>query len=97
MSTRAALALCTVAVGLSACTPTPMSMDRAMEICSDRARDALGPRGYIAAGASSTGASYTSIGIGIHSDFLLGRDPEGIYQQCVLARTGQLPPRPARL
>lgn len=97
MSARPALAIFVVAAILSACAPTPMRMDRAMEICSDRARDALGPRGFIAAGASSTGASYTSIGIGIHSDFLLGRDPEAIYQQCVLARTGELPPRPARL
>lgn len=77
---------------LAACGP--MSPEQAARHCEDRARAATGPTGSIGVGISSGGHTRTSIGIGVTSDFLLGRDPQEVYENCVRRKTGQGPIRP---
>jgi hypothetical protein len=76
---------------LAACGP--MSPQLAADLCEERARGAVGPTGEIFMGVSNRGP----VGggeISISSDYLTGRDPQVIYEQCVYARTGQGPVRP---
>jgi hypothetical protein len=73
-------------LGLAACTPVPMSPERAQ-----------GPTGRIAIGTNSNTGPFTNAEIGISADYLAGRDPVEVYTQCVIARTGAGPIRPPRL
>ena len=79
---------------LAACGP--MSPEHAARVCEERARGALGPSGYVAAGISTAGPRARGE-IGVTSDYLQGRDPQRLYEQCVRARSGQGPIRPPRL
>jgi hypothetical protein len=79
--------------GLAACAPAPISVQRAMAQCSDRARQAVAPSGRIVVGVGSGGVR-GGVSIGVTEDFLRGRDPVEVYNQCVLARSGQNPTRP---
>lgn len=75
-------------LAVSACGP--MSPERAADLCEDRARAATGPTGEIGIGVGSNGAS-SSIEVGITSDYIRGRDPQIVYEQCVREKTGQGP------
>ena len=95
---RALLPLAASAALLAACAPPPpMDPVRAAAICDQQARAAQGPTGEITIGASSDDGPYLDTEIGLSSDFLTGRDPVEVYEQCVLARTGAPPIRPPRL
>lgn len=76
---------------LAACGP--VSPERAADMCEDRARAATGPTGEIGVGVGSEGAS-GRVEIGITSDFIRGRDPYIVYEECVRQKTGQGPIRP---
>jgi hypothetical protein len=76
---------------LAACGP--MSPELAADLCEERARGATGPQGEVHLGLSSNGP-VAGGEISISSDYLTGRDPQVIYEQCVYARTGQGPVRP---
>ena len=76
---------------LAACGP--MSPELAAELCEERARGAVGPTGEVFAGISNRGP-VGGAEISISSDWLTGRYPQVIYEQCVYARTGQGPIRP---
>lgn len=91
---RTGMIILTLAAGIAACGP--ISPERAADQCEERARDALGPTGEARIG---TGTNGTSVGltIGITSDFIKGRDPQDVYQSCVLQKTGQAPIRPLSL
>lgn len=80
---------------LAACGP--ISAERAADLCEDEARKAVGPTGEIGIGVNSGGDVTNRIEIGISSDFLLGKDPEQVYADCVRRRTGQAPIRPLEL
>ena len=45
----------------------------------------------------SDGDAVSSISIGISSEFLRGKDPQRVYENCVFQKTGQGPIRPLRL
>ena len=77
---------------LAACGP--ISPERAAELCEDRAREAAGPTGEVSIGVNSDGEIISGFEIGISSDYLRGRDPQLIYEQCVWEKTGQGPIRP---
>lgn len=79
---------------LAACTPQPISPERAAEICEDRARAAQGPTGRVSVGTNSNSGGFGSVEIGVSSDFVAGRDPLEVYEQCVFDRTGAAPIRP---
>lgn len=80
---------------LAACGPPDPA--RVMAQCEERARLAQGPTGRIAVGANSKDGRFASVEIGITSDALAGRDPQMVYEECIFARTGALPPRPLNL
>ena len=88
-----ALSLITFA-GLAACTPVPVDPAKAAELCEERARAAQGPTGSVSFGVNSNSGSSTSVEVGLSSDFLAGRDPVQVYEDCVYDRTGQAPIRP---
>ncbi len=76
---------------LAACGP--VSPELAAKQCTERARAAQGPTGKISLGASNKGFQ-SGIEVGISSDFIMGRDPQLVYENCVFDKTGQGPIRP---
>lgn len=89
---RVLMALAPAMLGLAACAPLPV--DQAERICRDSARDALGPRTRAGFGVGSEGVRGGFIEVGISSDYVMGRDPSQIFQECVQRRSGQMPTRP---
>lgn len=82
----------TLLAPLMACGPIPVAQAEAE--CLDRALLAEQPRGTIRVGVSSDGGPYVSGEVGISADYLQGRDPSQVYDECVFQRSGQLPSRP---
>lgn len=80
---------------LAACGP--MSPERAADLCEDRARAAAGPTGEIGIGINNRGETRGSVEIGVTSDYIRGRDPYIVYEECVRQKTGQGPIRPLEL
>ncbi|PHP28586.1 hypothetical protein [Limimaricola cinnabarinus] len=81
----------------AACTQAPLSPLDAARVCEERARAAQAPTGAVSIGASSRSGLSTGLSIGVSGDYLRGRDPLAVYEDCVLSRSGQLPVRPPRL
>ena len=81
-----------VILGLSACGPVPLV--QAERECVEQARLAEAPRGTIHVGVNSDGSSDLGGEVGISTDYLAGRDPSQVYDQCVFNRSGQMPSRP---
>jgi hypothetical protein len=79
-------------VVLAACGPIPVAQAEAE--CFERARLAAQPRGTIHVGVNSNGGTYLGGEIGVSTDYLQGRDPSQVYDQCVFQRSGQMPSRP---
>jgi hypothetical protein len=79
---------------LAGCALPPVDPLRAAAACEERARAAQGPTGNVTIGANSQTGGFASAGIGITGDFLQGRDPQQVYENCVISRTGQPPVRP---
>lgn len=71
-----------------------ISPERAAEICEERARDAQGPTGGVTLGTNSRTGGFASVEIGVTTDFIAGRDPVEVYEECVFDRTGMAPIRP---
>jgi hypothetical protein len=84
-------------LALAACDLPPPDPARVAAECEQRARAAQGPTGSVTLGVNSNTGPYAGAEIGLSSDFLAGRDPIAVYEQCVLARTGQPPIRPPNL
>ncbi len=80
---------------LTACGP--MSPERAADVCEERARAATGPTGEIGIGINNKGETRGSLEIGVTSDYIRGRDPYIVYEECVRQKTGQGPIRPLEL
>lgn len=76
----------------ASCGPVPLA--QAERSCLDRARMAEQPRGTLGIGTSSRGGSYGGLALEVSSDWLAGRDPSAVYQECVVSRSGQMPRRP---
>ena len=77
---------------LAACGPIPLQ--QAEKACFERARLAQRPRGEVFLGANSNGKTAAGLELDISSDFLQGRDPSAVYDQCVYQRSGQPPSQP---
>ena len=84
-------ALCLLIV-LSACGP--VSLPQAEKACFDRARLAQHPRGSVGLGVNSNGKTSGLLELQVSSDFLQGRDPAAVYDQCVYQKTGLPPSQP---
>ncbi|WP_368667897.1 hypothetical protein [Palleronia pontilimi] len=69
---------------LAACgPPSPEAIARA---CADRARAAAGPQGSVGVGIGSGGVA-TDLEVSVTGDFLRGRDPQQVYDECIAGRT----------
>jgi hypothetical protein len=79
-------------LALGACTP--LSVEQAERACLDSARDATGPRTEMGVGVGSHGARGGFVRVGVSSDYIMGRDPAQVFQNCVKRRSGQMPNRP---
>ena len=87
-------------MGLSACAdPKPITVERAMAQCTDRARSAVKPDVNVGVGVGIGRKVRTGVGIGIElsSDYLKGRDPVEVYEECVVAKSGEKPTQPLEL
>ena len=76
---------------LAACSSGPVPLEQAERECWQRAWRAERPRGELAVGASNRG-SIARLDLEISSDYLAGRDPAQIYDQCVFNKSGGLLP-----
>ncbi len=74
-----------------------MSPERAADVCEERARAATGPTGEIGIGINNKGETGGVFEVGITSDYIRGRDPYIVYEECVRQKTGQGPIRPLEL
>lgn len=82
---------------LAACAPPLLSPERAAEVCEAQARAAQGPTGSVTLGVNSDDGPFVGAEIGITGDFLAGRDPLVVYNDCVMQRSGQAPIRAPNL
>ncbi|WP_439136737.1 hypothetical protein [Roseicyclus sp.] len=70
-----------------------VSEENAYAQCSERARLAVQPRGEIGFGVGSDGPAARG-SVTISSDFIAGRDPQVVYDNCFRQLTGAGPTRP---
>jgi hypothetical protein len=76
---------------LSACGP--VSLQQAERECFNRARLAQQPRGEVGVGIGSDGKVRSNIELNISSDYIQGRDPSAVFDQCVYQKSGMVPSR----
>ncbi len=81
--------------GLMSCGP--VSPELAARQCEERANAAVAPTGEVGIGINSDGKVGTRFEIGVTSDFIKGRDPYVVYEECVIQKSGQPPIRPLEL
>lgn len=77
---------------LAACGP--VSLQQAERACFDRARLAQQPRGSVGVGINSNGQASGLLDVQVSTDYLQGRDPSAVYDQCVYQKSGQAPSQP---
>lgn len=77
---------------LSACGP--VSLQQAERACFERARLAQQPRGEVAVGVNSDGRIGGAFELNVSSDYVQGRDPSAVYDQCVMQQSGLPPSQP---
>ncbi len=75
----------------------PISPEEAADQCEERARNAAGPTGEARLGVNSETGVVGGVELTVTSDFLAGKDPQIVYENCVFQKTGQGPVRPLRL
>lgn len=85
------IALATLAA-LAACGPVPVEV--AERQCLNDARLAQQPRGEVGFGIDSQGNVATRVELAVSSDYLMGRDPNQVFINCVHRRSGQFPQTP---
>jgi len=80
------LALSSVALvlALAACEPQQMTLEQAIDFCSEKAAQAAGPTGSAEIGVGSEG-TFANITIGISDSYLRGDDPQLVYDRCMAA------------
>lgn len=71
----------------------PVSVQQAERQCLERAKSTAGPRGEIGMGISN-GKPRSRIKLEVNSDYLMGRDPSAVFDQCVFQKSGQPPSQP---
>ncbi|MDT8853999.1 hypothetical protein RNZ50_02925 [Paracoccaceae bacterium Fryx2] len=76
---------------LAACGP--VTREQAERACYERARLAEAPRGMAGLGVGNRGVA-GKLSVTVTSDYLMGRDPSAIYDQCVYQKSGLPPSQP---
>ncbi|ADO41314.1 hypothetical protein [Ketogulonicigenium vulgare] len=87
-------------VTLTACGAAPsgnVDIVAATAYCEQRARAAMGPTGGVTVGFNNRSGPSAEVELGVNTDFLRGRDPMQVYDECVRRRTGFAPYRPPAL
>jgi hypothetical protein len=92
MKTRLILLAPFIYLPLTGCGPVPVEV--AEQQCLQQAREATGPTGSVSIGVDNHGNVSTGITLGVSSDYLAGRDPNQVYEQCVYRASGQMPRQP---
>ena len=72
----------------------PVSVQQAEKACFERARLAQQPRGTVGLGVNSNGKTSGLLDLQVSTDFLQGRDPSAVYDQCVYQKSGMPPSQP---
>ena len=72
----------------------PVSVQQAEKACFERARLAQQPRGTVGLGVNSNGKTSGLLDLQVSTDFLHGRDPSAVYDQCVYQKSGMPPSQP---
>ena len=72
----------------------PVSLPQAERACFETARLAQHPRGKVGVGVDSNGKVGGGFELNISSDYLQGRDPSAVYDQCVYQKSGLPPSQP---
>ena len=72
----------------------PISVQQAEKACFERARLAQQPRGTVGLGVNSNGKTSGLLDLQVSTDFLQGRDPSAVYDQCVYQKSGMPPSQP---
>ena len=87
-ATLAAVAL------IAGCSSEPVSVKQAMAMCMEPARKASAPTGSVGLGVDSEGGVFSSLSIELTDDYLFGRNPDDVFEECVVKRSGSGPDRP---
>ncbi|WP_375254733.1 hypothetical protein [Yoonia sp.] len=74
-----------------------ITAEQAADRCEDRARAAQGPEVEMIMGVSRENGAFGGASVGISLDALQGRDPQAVYESCVMNLTGETPIRPVQL
>lgn len=81
-----------VLLPLAGCGPVPL--EQAEQQCLAQARAAEGPQGSVSVQVDNKGNVSTGFEIGVSSDYVSGRDPSQVYDECVMRAAGQMPRQP---
>jgi hypothetical protein len=76
---------------LLACGPIPV--EQAERACLERARLAQKPTAEVFIGVNNRGDVLRGGSFGVSTDYLAGRDPSAVFNDCVKSRSGQFPTR----
>lgn len=76
---------------LIGCGPIPVQ--QAERACLERARLAQKPEASIFLGVNNRGDVLKGASFGVSTDYLAGRDPSAVFNECVKSRSGQFPTR----
>ena len=71
----------------------PASVQQAERDCLERARMAEKPQASVFIGVNNKGEVLKGGSFGVTTDFLAGRDPSSVFNECVKSRSGQFPTR----
>ena len=78
---------------IAGCSSEPVPVKQAMEMCMEPARKAGGPTGSVGLGFDSDGGVSSTLSIELTDDYIFGRDPDDVFEECVVKRSGSLPDR----
>lgn len=81
-----------VLVTLTACGPVPVEL--AEQRCLEQDQAASGPHGSVSIQMDNHGRVATGVTLGLSTDYLAGRDPAQVYDNCVFRMSGQMPRQP---
>lgn len=71
----------------------PVSVQQAERECLERARLAQKPQASVFIGVNNKGDVLKGGSFGVSTDYLAGRDPSAVFNECVKSRSGQFPTR----
>ena len=71
-------------IGCATSQPKPLTQKQIQSICQKKKIEATKPTTNLSLATGSEGPKY-QIGITMSSDYIAGRDPNEVYQQCIMS------------